>query len=105
MRRPADLRPPPRLYRNPSGVTRDVVIGLAREHGYVVREDAMREDELRAADEIFLTGTTTDVMPIVRLDGRPVGQGTPGRVASTLRIALEEGMTAHEPSGSSRHEP
>jgi D-alanine transaminase len=86
------VRTHPLTHRVLPGITRDVVIGLAREHGFVVREDALREDELRSADEIFLTGTTTDVMPIVRLDGVPVGDGVPGRVATTLRDALEERM-------------
>jgi D-alanine transaminase len=48
----------------------------------------VREEELRAAEEVFLTGTTTDVMPIVRLDGMPVRDGRPGPIASELRDAL-----------------
>lgn len=79
----------PRILR---GVTRDVVIELAQEAGWVVKEDALREDELRSAEEIFLTGTTTDVMPIVTLDGAPVADARPGRVASTLRDALDVQM-------------
>ncbi len=86
------IRTHPLTHRILPGVTRDVVIGLARELGYVVREDAMREDELRAADEIFLTGTTTDVMPIVRVDGAAIGHGRPGTVSVALRDALEERM-------------
>lgn len=88
------LRTHPLTNRILPGITREVVIGLAREHGCVVREDAMREDELRTADEIFLTGTTTDVMPIIRLDGAPVGSGHPGDVSAILRGALAKRMGA-----------
>lgn len=42
--------------------------------------------------EVFLTGTTTDVMPVVRLDGRPVGTGRPGPVARQLHARLRERM-------------
>ena len=83
-----ELRTHPLGERILRGVTRDVVIELARDRGWTVREDAVREDELRAADEVFLTGTTTDVMPIVRLDGTPVRDGRPGLIASELRDAL-----------------
>ena len=89
-----ELRTHPLTHRILRGITRDVVIGLARERGWPVREDAMREDELRAAEELFLTGTTTDVMPIVRLDGAPVRDGRPGPIASALRDALSALMSA-----------
>ncbi|HUF26224.1 MAG TPA: aminotransferase class IV [Gemmatimonadaceae bacterium] len=93
------LRTHPLTNRILRGVTRDVVIELARDAGWVVRQDALRLDELRYAEEIFLTGTTTDVMPIVRLDGAPVGGGRPGPVAAALRDALDARMTS-APAGS-----
>ena len=83
-----ELRTHPLSNRILRGITRDVVIELAHDRGWTVREEAMREDELRAADELFLTGTTTDVMPIVRLNGAAVGDGRPGPFASALRDAL-----------------
>ena len=83
-----ELRTHPLGHRILRGITRDVVIELALDRGWTVREEAVREDELRAAEEVFLTGTTTDVMPIVRLDGAPVGAGRPGPIASELRDAL-----------------
>lgn len=70
------------------GVTRSVVLELARDFGFPVREEAITEAELGACDELFLTGTTTDVMPIVSLDGRLVGTGEPGPVAMQLYEAL-----------------
>ena len=91
-----ELRTHPLTNRILRGITRDLVIDLARERGWPVREEAIREDDLRAADELFLTGTTTDVMPIVRLDGAAVRDGRPGPVASGLRDALAALMTAQD---------
>jgi branched-subunit amino acid aminotransferase/4-amino-4-deoxychorismate lyase len=47
-------------------------------------------DRLDAIDELFLSGTTTEVMPVTRLDGRPVGSGKPGPVARALQQAYLE---------------
>ncbi|MBC7973892.1 MAG: aminotransferase class IV, partial [Myxococcales bacterium] len=71
------------------GVTRDVVIACAHERGIALREHAVTLEELRGAQEIFLCGTTTDVTPVVQLDGAPVGDGTPGPITRQLRAALE----------------
>ena len=76
------------------GVTRDVVLELAREQGIRVREQAVTESELRKCDEIFFTGTTTDVLPIVRVDDFVVGSGDPGPIAATLYEALVARMEA-----------
>lgn len=63
------------------GVTRSLVIERLRGAGLDVREEAMSRDELQRADEVFLTGTTTEVLPVVRIDGAAVGSGRPGAVA------------------------
>jgi D-alanine transaminase len=76
------------------GVTRDVVIEIARELGREVREVAIGIGDLPRATELFLTGTTTDVTPIVEIDGRPVGDGAPGHLTKMLRDRLLERMTA-----------
>jgi len=67
------------------GITREIVVRLCRSNDIELREEAMTETELRRADELFLTGTITEVVPIVRLDGEPVGKAKPGPV--TLRLA------------------
>ncbi|PYP65179.1 MAG: hypothetical protein DMD26_11960, partial [Gemmatimonadetes bacterium] len=74
------------------GVTREIVIESARSHGVEVREQAIRVDELARATELFLTGTTTDVTPVVSLDGRAVGGGAPGPIARVLLDRLLERM-------------
>lgn len=65
------------------GITRDVVIELARNAGYVVSELPFTIDELYHADEVFLTGTTTEVLPVTEVDGRPISSGA-GPVALQL---------------------
>ena len=67
------------------GITREIALELAHALGLPVREDALTLDELPAADELFLTSTTNDVMPVVAVDGRTVGDGAPGPL--TRRIA------------------
>jgi D-alanine transaminase len=78
------LLTPPEGPRILSGVTRAATLSLARKEGLPVQERSVRLDELRAAQEIMLTGTTVEVLPVVRLDGKPVGTGRPGEVSSLL---------------------
>ena len=66
------------------GVTRDIVIEASLRAGIDLREEAAREEDLRVADELFITGTTTEVVPVVKLDGVDVGAGVPGPL--TLQI-------------------
>ena len=70
------------------GITREVVLECAGELGMTVREDPMFVDDLGKLSESFLTGTTNDVMPVVSIDGRKVGDGKPGPVAGRLYSAL-----------------
>ena len=66
------------------GITREITIEAALRAGIDVREEAVREEDLASADELFITGTTTEVVPIVRLNGTPVGNGERGEL--TLQI-------------------
>lgn len=70
-----------------AGITRDIVLDLARELGIPVREGPIYDAQLFDAEELFLSGTTTEVMPIVRVDGRPIGNGRPGPVTLKLQAA------------------
>ncbi|RMH23458.1 MAG: hypothetical protein D6701_00255 [Gemmatimonadetes bacterium] len=76
------------------GISREYVLELAREAGIGVEERPIPLDEMRRADEIFFTGTTTEVYPIVRLDEAPVGKGVVGPVARRLREAFIAGTLA-----------
>ncbi len=66
------------------GVTREFVIELAAELGIPVDQRSIQLDELRAADEVFLSGTTTEVRPLVEIDGAPVGEGRVGELSRAL---------------------
>ena len=80
------------------GITKAVVLELAAELEIPVRETPMRVENLGRVTEMFVTGTTTDVLPIVRLDGRPVAGGHPGPIAQALGEGLAARM-AGEPAG------
>ncbi len=77
------------------GITRAAVLAFAREAQMKVEERAFTLDEALAADEAFITSASTFVMPVVSLDGTPIGAGTPGPVATRLReIYLDESRKA-----------
>ena len=80
------------------GVTREIVLGLARDAGVPVREAAIRLDELPNATELFLSGTTTDVTPVFRVDDRVIGDGAPGPIARALLERLLERMGLTTPA-------
>ena len=68
-------------------VTREVVLELARDGGLKLREAAITEKELADVDELFIASTTADVTPVVSVDGKPVGDGTPGATTKLLQQA------------------
>lgn len=74
----------PEDHRILAGVTRRLVLDLARKHGLGVEERVIPIEELRRADEILLTGTTIEVLPVVRVDGQSVKMGRPGPVTTQL---------------------
>jgi branched-chain amino acid aminotransferase len=85
-----------RLYTPPldlpilDGITRDAAITLARERGVEVVERSFTRDMLLVADEVFLTGTATEITPVREIDGRPIGGGRPGPLTSALQEAFWE---------------
>lgn len=66
------------------GITREAVIELARESGREVREIALTKHDVYIADECFLTGTAAEVIPVVKVDSRRIGTGTPGPITVEL---------------------
>jgi D-alanine transaminase len=60
------------------GITRDLVLELVCSQGIACREDDISEADLRQADEIWLTSSTKEIMPVTELDRQPVGNGEPG---------------------------
>lgn len=66
------------------GITRDAVIELARDAKIPVEEIPLTRHDIYIADECFLTGTAAEVIPVVRVDSRPIGDGTPGKMTREL---------------------
>lgn len=67
-----------------SGITRSLVLQLAREAGLSVAERPLTKTDVFRAEEVFLTGTTIEILPVVRVDGRVIGAGPPGRTTQDL---------------------
>ena len=67
-----------------NGITRNTVLDLAREAGWKTREDDVRRYDLFTAEEMFLTGTGAEVIPVVEVDGRVIGTGKPGKHTADL---------------------
>lgn len=72
------------------GITRDLVVELLDAAGRGCEERVVTLDELRAADEIWLTASTREVVPVVRLDGAPVGNGAPGPVWGAIDALYQD---------------
>ncbi len=66
------------------GITRQTVFELAAEHGIPAREAQLTAYDLYAADEVFATSTAGGIMPLVEIDGRPIGDGKPGPVSQRI---------------------
>ncbi len=67
------------------GITRAAVIELAEKEGIDCHETTLTRHDLYTADECFLTGTAAEVIPVVEIDGRTVGEGTPGSITKKLK--------------------
>ena len=73
-----------------SGISREVVLQLARSLSIPVREGAIPFDRVYDAEELFLSGTPTEVMPVTTVDGRKISGGKPGPITSRLMKAFSE---------------
>ena len=78
-----------------AGVTRHVVLELARGLELPVREEPVAVKDLLAADEVFITSTLKEVLPVATIDGRRVGPGRPGPVTLRLLAALRAYAPGH----------
>jgi len=73
-----------------AGVVRDLALRAGRELGFDVHESRVRVHRLVRAHEAFVTSSLCGVRPLVRFDGRPIGDGTPGRVTRAVRDAVAQ---------------
>jgi D-alanine transaminase len=72
------------------GVTRDLVVELCHENGVPCVEGAISEMQLRAADEVWITSSTKEILPVTRIDGQAVGHGRPGPLWQQLIALYQE---------------
>jgi len=82
--RHGELLTPPREAGILDGVTRQAVIELAIESGLAVHEIPLTRHDVFIADECFLTGTAAEVIPVIEVDSRSIGDGTPGPITRDL---------------------
>lgn len=74
------------------GCTRGLVLRLAAEAGLRVREEPLRRDDLPRVSELFLTGTTSEVLPITRVDDNTIADGCPGKITRSLQKAYDRSV-------------
>ncbi len=71
-----------------SGVTRAIVLDLALSESVPTQERFVSQSDLYAADEVFLTGTTVEVLAVIRVDGKVIGDGRPGPITQRLAASF-----------------
>ncbi|MGO1058779.1 D-amino-acid transaminase [Planococcus sp. FY231025] len=86
------------LYTHPAtnlilnGITRSVILDLCRNLGIEVQETAFTKEQALEMDEFFMSSTTAEIMPIVRIDGQEIGSGSPGEATRKLQQAFEANL-------------
>ncbi len=83
------MTPPKSSYLLP-GITRDLVLEIAQHHGVTASERNLTELDLGAAEEIWLTSSTREILPVTQLNGHPVGAGVPGERWRTMLAWYQE---------------
>ena len=91
------------------GITRQTVMTLGARQHLDVREELVTRHDLFNADEVFLTGTAAEIIPVVKIDNRPIGSGRPGRTTLELSkafhaITTKEGVR-YELDGAPKNRP
>lgn len=84
------VRTPPISAGILEGITRELVIEVAREEGYPVEERGFKPKELLGADEVFITASSRQIVPIVQVDKTRIGNGKPGPVTRALIAAYKD---------------
>ncbi|QQE13886.1 branched-chain-amino-acid transaminase [Planctomycetota bacterium] len=79
------------------GVTRNEIIKLALQLNIPFREENLTKHDLYTADEIFLTGTAAEVIPVTKIDNRVIGDGKPGEITHELRTAFQNLVAENAP--------
>ena len=88
--RDGKLLAPPKNHLILPGITYDVVLELAASIGLPIELREVTEEEVRRADELWVTSSTKEVLAVTQLDGKPVGRGKPGEVFKVVHQAYQE---------------
>ena len=75
------------------GITRDTTLSIAEELGIPWREANLTRYDIWVAEELFLTGTAAEIIPIVKVDGRPIGNGKPGEITGRFLQSFRNRVT------------
>ncbi len=78
-----------------SGITRETLIKLAKENGLDVQETNFYPEQLYQADECFLTSSTKELVPIIKVDEKSIGSGSPGPMTKKLHLLYKEYINKH----------
>jgi len=85
-----ELVTPPSSAGALEGVTMQAVLELAQDAGIPCNRTDLKPEELFAAREVFLTGTAAEVIPVTKIDGKTIGDGTPGKITQQLSNAFHD---------------
>ncbi|MEH6990222.1 D-amino-acid transaminase [Cytobacillus firmus] len=86
------------LYTHPAtnlilnGITRRKINEICRENGIALKESAFTKEDLLAADEVFMSSTSAEVTPIIEIEGKLIGNGSPGPITNKLQNLFEESI-------------
>jgi branched-chain amino acid aminotransferase len=84
------LLTPPGYVGALEGITRNAIMEVAAQKGYEVQEGVFTRHDVYVADEVFLTGTAAEVIAVIKVDGRVIGDGKPGPVTNDLLASFRE---------------
>ncbi len=84
------LYTPPQCMGTLRGITRDAILEIARKNKIPVHEHVLTRHEVYISDECFLTGTACEIIPVVKVDGRVIGDGKPGKITLNLIKKFKE---------------
>jgi branched-chain amino acid aminotransferase len=96
------VRTPPLESGLLAGITRQFVLELCREEAITAEEATLHDADLLEADEVFITSSTREVVPVVRVDPTMIGGGKPGAVTKTLMAAFQSGVERLCPAPATR---
>lgn len=89
-----EILTPPGYIGALEGITRSAIIDIAKDLGYDMKEEPFTRHDVYTADEVFLTGTAAEVIAVVKVDGRVIGEGVPGENTKKLLNVFREKVVA-----------